>query len=610
MKPDWLQIKIRFFGKITIFLNVLVILIVLSGAQASRISPDDFSYLGAFRLPEGSERPDTFEYGGNVMTYCPTGDSSGSDDGYPGSLYISGHDRNEEVRNGGKVAEISIPVSGIATYPSRLPQAELLQPFSDVSGGFFDQYYAIMRMGLAYLDRIETGPLIHLAWGEHLLSDSYSPTHSWFSPDLSNPDPKGSWYIGQQSHYMVNGYLFEIPKDWADSHTGSRYLATGRFRDGGWSGMGPALFAYTPWIDSQGTPASSHAHLSEIPLLRYRTSEETSEILDTLQGYQHPDEWEGGAFLTTADGGNAVIFAGTKGTGDRYWYGWVNPAGSEYPCPEMEYADEYPVCRKNDNTLCPVLEMNECEGHNDYRGWWSSSFDAEILFYDPADLAAVAANEMKSWEPQPYAVLDIDQYLFLNPDRVETEMIGEGEQRRFRVGDIAYDRMNQILYLVEYYADGAKPVIHAWSVGDYQDQLQARFFGIPDTSIIPLTIEFIDASLGNTKTYSWDFGDNTSSFLKNPTHTFSNPGTYSVTLTVQGFRKISQVRISEDNSPELLKQKSKKVLYTLSSPVISHNKMILDLASSHNSINIGPGLQYQPKPQPVITPNIPDISVQ
>ena len=582
---------------------------MLSCGQASRINPDEFTYLGAFRLPDGSDRPDTFEYGGNAMTYSPTGDSAGPDDGYPGSLYISGHDRNEEVRDGGKVAEVSIPVPGIADHPSSLPQAEFLQPFTDVSGGYFNQYYTIIRMGLAYLDRVETGPLIHLAWGEHLPSDSSLPTHSWFSPDLSDPNPKGSWYIGDQSHYMVNGYLFEIPKDWADSHSGSRYLATGRFRDGGWSGMGPALFAYTPWMNSHGIPAVSHTHLSEIPLLKYRTSEETSEIVDTLQDYQHPDEWEGGAFLTTADGGNAVIFAGTKGTGNRYWYGWVNPAGCEYPCPEMEYADEYPVCRKNDGTPCPSSEMVECEGHNDFRGWWSSSFDAEILLYDPADLALVAAKKKNTWEPQPYAVLDIDQYLFLNPDGVETEMIGEGEQRRFRVGDIAYDRGNQILYLVELYADGAKPVIHAWSVSVSQEKPHARFFGIPGTTVIPLTIQFLDASTGNTKTYSWDFGDETFSNLKNPVHTFSNPGTYTVTLTVQGSRKLSHVSISADNTSDAMNLNVNKVSYARSSPVISQNNMILNTASSRYSGIVGPGLILQPDQKPVINPKVPDIPI-
>ena len=73
------------------------------------------------------------------------------------------------------------------------------------------------------------------------------PTHGWFSADLAQPDFQGVWFIGDQSFDSVNGYLFEIPTDWADAHAQGRVLATGRYRDGGWSGMGPALFAYRPW---------------------------------------------------------------------------------------------------------------------------------------------------------------------------------------------------------------------------------------------------------------------------------------------------------------------------------------------------------------------------
>lgn len=32
------------------------------------IGPDELEYLGAFRLPGGGERPDTFAYGGGAMT--------------------------------------------------------------------------------------------------------------------------------------------------------------------------------------------------------------------------------------------------------------------------------------------------------------------------------------------------------------------------------------------------------------------------------------------------------------------------------------------------------------------------------------------------------------
>ena len=46
------------------------------------------------------------------------------------------------------------------------------------------------------------------------------------------------------------------------------------------------------------------------------------------------------------------------------------------------------------------------------------------------------------------------------------------------------------------------------------------------------SIIFSDASTGNPNSWVWNFGDGNSSTLQNPTHTYSNPGTYNVTLTI------------------------------------------------------------------------------
>lgn len=45
------------------------------------------------------------------------------------------------------------------------------------------------------------------------------------------------------------------------------------------------------------------------------------------------------------------------------------------------------------------------------------------------------------------------------------------------------------------------------------------------------TATFTNATLGNATSYLWDFGDNTTSTLANPVHTYANPGTYTVVLT-------------------------------------------------------------------------------
>ncbi|HAE60704.1 MAG TPA: hypothetical protein DCG54_14675 [Anaerolineae bacterium] len=76
----------------------------------------------------------------------------------------------------------------------------------------------------------------------------------------------------------------------------------------------------------------------------------------------------------------------------------------------------------------------------------------------------MAAGQIQAWEPQPYAILSLEPVLFHNPAGVESEMIGVGDQRRFRIGDVAFDRANGLLYVLELFADGAKPVVHAWRV--------------------------------------------------------------------------------------------------------------------------------------------------
>ena len=44
-------------------------------------------------------------------------------------------------------------------------------------------------------------------------------------------------------------------------------------------------------------------------------------------------------------------------------------------------------------------------------------------------------------------------------------------------------------------------------------------------------VSFTSGSIG-ASSYSWNFGDGTSSSLQNPTHAFAQPGNYTVTLTV------------------------------------------------------------------------------
>lgn len=437
-------------------------------ASGDVISPDEFEYLGAFRLPGGEDRPQTFAYGGNAMTFNPDGDPAGTQDGFPGSLFVMGHDRMPygDLPDGNQVAEIAIPAPVISKDIEELNTAEFIQRFQNVAAGHFTEYDEIPKVGMQYLNRPETGPKIHIAWGEHLQSEDF-PTHGWFNPTLSNPDFRGEWFIGNQDLYSVNGYMFEIPAEWADAYAGGRYLATGRMRDGGQGGMGPTLFAYRPW-NTDGSAPPSGIRLEEVTLLLYENAYNTEEIVRSLNGYQHPDAWEGGAWITTASGKGAVLFAGTKSNGTKYWYGYINPNGPQLVCVDAEVTD-FPTCRNADGSICPQEDFAGCCDASvgscvSNRGWWTTRFDAEFILYDPADLAKVAAGQLESWEPQPYATIDIDEHLYLKPPEWDLVEVGWGDQRHARIGDVSFDRANGLLYVLELYADGAKPVVHVWRI--------------------------------------------------------------------------------------------------------------------------------------------------
>ena len=50
----------------------------------------------------------------------------------------------------------------------------------------------------------------------------------------------------------------------------------------------------------------------------------------------------------------------------------------------------------------------------------------------------------------------------------------------------------------------------------------------------PAPVQFTDSSTGNVTGWSWTFGDGGTSTSQNPSHTYINPGTYTVTLAVSG----------------------------------------------------------------------------
>ena len=158
-----------------------------------------------------------------------------------------------------------------------------------------------------------------------------------------------------------------------------------------------------------------------------------------MEGYQDADHWWGGAWLTAGDKA-AVIFVGTKAMGNS-WYGFAN--GVVWPLD----------CMEQDPPTCPDVP----DWPYDDRGFWAEDYQAQIIFYDPADLTAVARGEIESYAPQPFATLDLTPYLFdpqLDPARYKRDLVGAA----------AFDRARGLLYIFERMADGDKSLIHVFQV--------------------------------------------------------------------------------------------------------------------------------------------------
>jgi PKD repeat protein len=94
------------------------------------------------------------------------------------------------------------------------------------------------------------------------------------------------------------------------------------------------------------------------------------------------------------------------------------------------------------------------------------------------------------------------------------EHLGTGEVRVYYVPKGQWD---QVTYVV-------------------RPELYADFVGEPLSGMAPLTVQFTDLSIGAVESWEWDFQDDgvIDSAEQNPVWTYTEPGTYSVSLTVTG----------------------------------------------------------------------------
>jgi hypothetical protein len=393
------------------------------------IQPGDFEYKGAFRLPLTPGDVSSWGYGGHGLTYYPVGDTSGPNDGYSGSLFGTSHFYQKLV------SEISIPVPVISTTKNatQLNVAATLQQFGDITGGLKDRVAA-----LGHLDAVRLGYLpqqggqatgkIYWSLSRYYPADGLDhPSIGWAEPSVLNPQAKGLWRVGPYHSVGTSGYLFEIPRSWADINVPGKYLASGRHQEGGCcgSGAGPSIYAMGLWNDENSPSDGSTLEAKQLlnypdlpPSFVAQYDPRLPSGPRNFPGYQACDEWTGGTWLTVG-GKSAVIIVGRKSLGETY-YGDGRPSDSEKS-----------------------------------RGYHCDQYEPQFLFYNPDDLAQVAKGQKQPWEVLPYAILRPTQYFWPEP--------------AWHLGEAAFDRARGLLYVVQRYADNqdgrnAFPLIHVFSI--------------------------------------------------------------------------------------------------------------------------------------------------
>ncbi len=397
------------------------------------INPKGMNYLGAFVMPEG------FSWGGEAVAYNVDGDGgqtgSGSVDGYPGSMFVTNLNQPEF----GLAGEVSIPAPVISADKNleNLNEATVLQTPTDIRPASVNSwdYVDIWRTGLEY---VSSEGRLYSSWSIHYTvgGEKHSSISCCDATDLAGSSKYGAWYIGDPSSLpidaMMNDWLFSVPQSWADENTYGRNLVVGRCRDGGLSGLGPTMYAFS---QVGTTPPAVDSQLDFSTLLEYGSVEGTDNYNypNSINGYKHSDDWREAFWVTTGDR-NAIAVIGNKALGDN-WYGYYgenmlhNWVIADVPYPEFYQTD------------------------SDGKGWRAHEQQPMIIFYNPQDLARAASGEIETYEPQPYAAFRIDKNLFF----------GENHE----IFSAAFDSENSLLYVTEFFreADG-RLIIHCWEVDE------------------------------------------------------------------------------------------------------------------------------------------------
>ncbi len=381
----------------------------------TQLTETDFTYLGAFRLPE------EFSWGALGLTYYSDG-NNGS-----GSLYITGFGPRPA-----EFGEVNIPAPTVNLDWEQLPSAGLIGQIRSFDGnlierdmGIYSEYSFASGIEIIPAQGTQTSPKLYGSIDCWYCVDDQSFPSVFFS-ELDGSNPRGMFHVGnRQLPYHINkagDFLFTVPKWYGDKYLGGRWLVTGKARGTSTGSMGPSLLAFKPW-DSENPSGD----LDAVFMLYYRfnidcgSTNITNKALCDYPEFTMCDKWDGASFIESGTKG-AIILSGRKGLG----------------------VNHYGTPRSGDCSM--------------YKGYHCDPYERQIIFYDIEELGEVALGNSDPWNVTPYRIWR--PTVFYNIDN--------NGQSCSELGGMAFDPTNKRLYIIEkslpiYNADD-QAVVHVWSV--------------------------------------------------------------------------------------------------------------------------------------------------
>lgn len=391
------------------------------------INPDtDFKYLGAFTLPKDGD----WEYAGSGLTFYPDGNPNyDPKTELPGSLYGIGHDHRL------KIAEISIPKPIIANHSKKLNRAKTLKKHTHIwpkvyNGSWLPGGSVGNRAGIGYHPAVNGVPE-GIYYGLYRLysTDLKAPAHGVFNMNLTKAT--GAWYVGGRPNSprhvpptLTARFVFAAPLKWAEKYTQGRSLIYGLgwpISGHGFPSCGPSLFAIAPW--EKGQLPKNKQFVSTTKLLKYGS---TGQISRWAYNWTPQSSYDDAVWIHSKKK-QAVVFIGSRVVGD-YWYGTND--GSSTKTTDWDL----PLTRKGKR-----------------RGWQATGSKRILYFYNPKDLERVVNKLIPSWQPQPYAALDLFEF----------------SKNKFTLGsNLAFDAKNGYMFILKRNGEdnSQRAIISVWKV--------------------------------------------------------------------------------------------------------------------------------------------------